>query len=88
MKVVSSLKTRYDLAAGIGDRWDDRERHLESDGQSFILREYFPNWDTAKNICLAHHGTLFPHCLFVAGLSGRKTPKHFRSIILYYTIHS
>ena len=34
--------------AGIGDRWDDNELHLELDCQSFILQEWEPNWDTVR----------------------------------------
>lgn len=48
MQIVSSLKPLYDFVAGIGDRWDDNELHLELGCQSFILQEYAPNWNTVK----------------------------------------
>lgn len=52
MEIVSSLKTRYDFAAAIGDRWDDNQLHLELGCQSFILQEYFPDWCTVKKYLL------------------------------------
>ena len=51
-EIVSYLKARYDFAAGIGDRWDDNELHLEIGCQSFILREYFPDWSIVKKYLL------------------------------------
>ena len=48
METVTDLKDKYDFAAGIGDRWDDNELHLELGCQSFVLREWAPNWDTVR----------------------------------------
>ena len=48
MKIVMDLKQKMDFFAGIGDRWDDNELHLELDCQSFILKEWEPNWDTVR----------------------------------------
>lgn len=46
MQIVKELKTRYNFYAGIGDRWDDNELHLELGAKSFILQEWTPNWST------------------------------------------
>ena len=48
MCTVIGLKNQFDFAAGIGDRWDDNELHLELGCQSFILKEWEPNWDTVR----------------------------------------
>lgn len=48
MAITKELKTRYDFHAGIGDRWDDNELHLELGVKSFILREWTPDWDTVR----------------------------------------
>jgi uncharacterized HAD superfamily protein len=58
MEIVSSLKDRYHFAAGIGDRWDDNELHLELGCQSFILREYTPDWNTVRKYL---SGSSFSH---------------------------
>lgn len=46
MSIVMELKERYEFVAGIGDRWDDNELHLALGAQSFILKEWEPNWST------------------------------------------
>jgi uncharacterized HAD superfamily protein len=48
MDITKRLKSKYAFAAGIGDRWDDNELHLELGCQSFILKEWEPNWDTVR----------------------------------------
>lgn len=48
MQIVRNLKHKYVFAAGIGDRWDDNELHLELDCRSFILQEWKPDWDTVR----------------------------------------
>lgn len=48
LEIAVSLKNKYHFVAGIGDRWDDNELHLELGCQSFILREYHPNWSTVE----------------------------------------
>jgi hypothetical protein len=49
MNIVKALKRKYAFHAGIGDRWDDNELHLELGAKSFILQEWTPNWDTVRN---------------------------------------
>jgi len=53
MNIVKNLKGKFDFAAGIGDRYDDNELHLELGCQSFILQEWCPNWDTVRRYLLA-----------------------------------
>ncbi|MCL2773463.1 MAG: hypothetical protein FWD71_08945 [Oscillospiraceae bacterium] len=48
INIVINLKNKFDFAAGIGDRWDDNELHLALGCQSFILKEWEPNWDTVR----------------------------------------
>ncbi|MCL2301405.1 MAG: hypothetical protein FWC27_14780 [Firmicutes bacterium] len=48
MDITKQLKSKHDFAAGIGDRWDDNELHLELGCQSFILKEWEPDWDTVR----------------------------------------
>jgi len=48
LEIVKALSGKYDIAAGIGDRWDDNELHLEIGCKSIILEEYKGNWDTVR----------------------------------------
>ena len=48
MDITKKIKNKFKFIAGIGDRWDDNELHLELGCQSFILKEWEPNWDTVK----------------------------------------
>ena len=48
MDITKQLKSKYAFAAGIGDRWDDNELHLELGCQSFILKEWEPDWNTVR----------------------------------------
>jgi len=48
MDIVKGLKNKHDFHAGIGDRWDDNELHLELGAKSFILQEWTPDWDTVR----------------------------------------
>lgn len=48
MNIAKELKKKYEFYAGIGDRWDDNELHLELGAKSFILQEWTPNWDTVR----------------------------------------
>lgn len=48
MKIVKKLKEKYVFYAGIGDRFDDNELHLELGAKSFILKEWTPDWDTVR----------------------------------------
>jgi hypothetical protein len=48
LEIVRGLRDRFDFAAGIGDRWDDNELHLELGCLSIILQEHRGNWDTVR----------------------------------------
>ena len=48
LALVRDLRQRYDFAAGIGDRWDDNELHLEIGCLSIILKEHEGNWDAPR----------------------------------------
>jgi hypothetical protein len=55
LALVKALRARFDFVAGIGDRWDDNELHLEIDCLSIILQEHAGNWASvprhlAKNL--------------------------------------
>jgi len=46
--IVRDLREKFDFVAGIGDRWDDNELHLEIGCLSIILKEHEGNWDTVR----------------------------------------
>jgi len=46
LALVRDLREKFDFVAGIGDRWDDNELHLEIGCLSIILQEFKGNWDT------------------------------------------
>ena len=48
LALVEDLCQRFDFIAGIGDRWDDNELHLEIGCLSIILKEFEGNWDTVR----------------------------------------
>jgi hypothetical protein len=48
LEIVRALRDELDFAAGIGDRWDDNELHLELGCLSIILQEHRGNWDTVR----------------------------------------
>jgi hypothetical protein len=48
LRIVKKLRDRFDFAAGIGDRWDDNELHLELGCLSIILQEHAGNWGTVR----------------------------------------
>jgi len=48
LEIVRGLRGEFDFAAGIGDRWDDNELHLELGCLSIILKEHEGNWDTVR----------------------------------------
>ena len=48
LAIVRGLRERFDFAAGIGDRWDDNELHLEMGCLSIIVKEHEGNWDTVR----------------------------------------
>ena len=51
-EIAKALSKKYNIAAGIGDRWDDNELHLEIGCMSIILEEYNGNWDTVRRYLL------------------------------------
>jgi hypothetical protein len=52
MSAVKKLKNEIHFIAGIGDRWDDNELHLELGCMSIILEEYNCNWNTVRKYLL------------------------------------
>ena len=52
LEIVRDLRGRFDFAAGIGDRWDDNELHLEIGCLSIIVKEHDGNWDTVRKYLL------------------------------------
>jgi hypothetical protein len=48
LQIVRHLRDQFDFAAGIGDRWDDNELHLELGCLSIILKEHEGDWDTVR----------------------------------------
>ncbi len=48
LEIVRRLGNKMNFAAGIGDRWDDNELHLELGCLSIILKEHEGNWDTVR----------------------------------------
>jgi len=49
---IKELQKQYDFEAGIGDRWDDNELHLEIGCLSVILKEFEGNWDIVSKYLL------------------------------------
>lgn len=52
LKIAKSLSVKYNIVAGIGDRWDDNELHLEIGCMSIILEEFNGNWNTVRKYLL------------------------------------
>jgi hypothetical protein len=52
LEIAKALSVKYNIVAGIGDRWDDNELHLEIGCMSIILEEYNGNWDTVRKYLL------------------------------------
>jgi predicted O-methyltransferase YrrM len=50
LDTVRHLGRRFEFAAGIGDRWDDNELHLDLGCPSIILKEYEGNWDPVRRV--------------------------------------
>lgn len=55
LKIAEELSKKYDIFAGIGDRWDDNELHLQIGCISIILEEYEGNWNTVRKYLLNHN---------------------------------
>ena len=54
LAIVRGLRERFDFIAGIGDRWDDNELHLEIGCLSIIVKEHEGNWDTVRKYLLGN----------------------------------
>jgi hypothetical protein len=52
LALVRTLKQQFEFIAGIGDRWDDNELHLEIGCLSIILMAFEGNWDTVRKYLL------------------------------------
>jgi uncharacterized HAD superfamily protein len=52
LEIVKGLGKEFDFAAGIGDRWDDNELHLELGCLSIIVKEHEGNWQTVRKYLL------------------------------------
>ena len=50
--IARDLREKYAFVAGIGDRWDDNELHLEIGCLSIIIKEHAGNWDTVRKYLL------------------------------------
>lgn len=58
LHIVQSLKETNHIVAGIGDRWDDNELHLEIGCLSIILEEFKGNWNTVRKYLINKGGQL------------------------------
>lgn len=50
--IVKDFRGKFDFVAGIGDRWDDNELHLEIGCLSIIVKEHAGNWHTVRRYLL------------------------------------
>ncbi len=49
LEIIKKINKKYNFIAGIGDRWDDNELHLELGCLSIILEEFNGKWDFVCN---------------------------------------
>jgi hypothetical protein len=49
LRLVKEIKRKYEIIAGIGDRWDDNELHSEIGCLSIILLEHEGKWDSVAD---------------------------------------
>jgi len=49
IEIIKEIKEKYNFIAGVGDRWDDNELHLELGCLSIILEEFNGKWDFVYN---------------------------------------
>ena len=54
LALVRELREKFDFIAGIGDRWDDNELHLEIGCLSIILQEHEGDWDRVSDRILKY----------------------------------
>jgi uncharacterized HAD superfamily protein len=52
LEIAKVLSRKYNIVAGIGDRWDDNELHLQIGCMSIILEEYNGNWNIVRKYLL------------------------------------
>ena len=55
LSFIDELVGKFDFIAGIGDRWDDNELHLEIGCLSIILQECEGQWDTVAEHIERYH---------------------------------
>jgi hypothetical protein len=48
LSMLNNIPEKHEIIAGIGDRWDDNELHLELGCLSIILQENHGNWGTVR----------------------------------------
>jgi hypothetical protein len=58
IEIIKKIKDKYDFIAGIGDRWDDNELHLEIGCLSIILKEFEGKWDFVYDYLLDYERKL------------------------------
>ncbi|HIJ73604.1 MAG TPA: hypothetical protein HPP83_05825 [Candidatus Hydrogenedentes bacterium] len=54
LAIARDLRETFDFLAGIGDRWDDNELHLEIGCLSIIAKEHEGNWDIVRKHLLGN----------------------------------
>ena len=57
LTIVRDLREKFNFVAGIGDRWDDNELHLEIGCLSIIVKEHQGNWDIVREYLLGEGDT-------------------------------
>lgn len=57
LALVRDVREKFDFVAGIGDRWDDNELHLEIGCLSVILKEFAGNWESVHKRIVQHERT-------------------------------
>jgi nitroreductase len=75
LALVRKLREKFDFIAGIGDRWDDNELHLEIGCLSIILQEHAGDWVGVPQRILDHQ------CRqpVITTMLNRKSIRHYTS---------
>jgi hypothetical protein len=55
LKLIKEMQGKFDFIAGVGDRWDDNELHVELGCLSIILQEHEGKWETVTDRIVNHH---------------------------------
>jgi hypothetical protein len=55
LSLIKEMTEKFDIIAGIGDRWDDNELHSEIGCLSIILQEYEGKWETVADRIDRYH---------------------------------